>query len=244
MLTLVLMGAATALIGLLPTYEAIGVWAPILLDPPAHPAGHLGGRRVGRRGAHGRRARARRPSAGCSAPRRRSACRSACCSPPASWRSWPMIAPGRRVPRVGLARPVPALRRADPHRLLRAPPRRGEPGVHRARRAQGDQAQMPIVQLFRKHALLVLIAALVFAGNNAVGYMTTGGYIQNYSTNPDGPDRPRARTRAVGGRGLRRRLAAVDVLRRLDLGPHRPAHDLHHRLDPAARRCLHCSSRS
>ena len=46
---------------------------------------------------------------------------------------------------------------------------------------------MPIVQLFRKHALLVVIAALVFAGNNAVGYMTTGGYIQNYSTNPEGP---------------------------------------------------------
>lgn len=46
---------------------------------------------------------------------------------------------------------------------------------------------MPIVQLFRKHALLVLIAALVFAGNNAVGYMTTGGYIQGYATNPDGP---------------------------------------------------------
>jgi len=31
MLTLILMGVATALIGLLPTYEAIGVWAPILL---------------------------------------------------------------------------------------------------------------------------------------------------------------------------------------------------------------------
>ena len=46
---------------------------------------------------------------------------------------------------------------------------------------------MPIVQLFRKHALLVLIAALVFAGNNAVGYMTTGGYIQRYATNPEGP---------------------------------------------------------
>lgn len=46
---------------------------------------------------------------------------------------------------------------------------------------------MPIVQLFRKHVLLVIIAAFVFAGNNAVGYMTTGGYIQNYSTNPEGP---------------------------------------------------------
>ena len=57
---------------------------------------------------------------------------------------------------------------------------------------------MPIVQLFRKHALLVLIAALVFAGNNAVGYMTTGGYIQNYSTNPEGPIGARARARCCG----------------------------------------------
>ncbi len=46
---------------------------------------------------------------------------------------------------------------------------------------------MPIVQLFRKHALLVVIAALVFAGNNAIGYMTTGGYIQGYTTDPEGP---------------------------------------------------------
>jgi hypothetical protein len=45
---------------------------------------------------------------------------------------------------------------------------------------------MPIVQLFRKHALLVFIAALVFAGNNAVGYMATSRYIQRYATNPDG----------------------------------------------------------
>ena len=46
---------------------------------------------------------------------------------------------------------------------------------------------MPIVQLIKKHLLLVVIAALVFAGNNAVGYMTTGGYIQGYSTDPEGP---------------------------------------------------------
>ena len=34
---------------------------------------------------------------------------------------------------------------------------------------------------------MVLTAALVFAGNSAIGYMTTGGFIQNYTTNPDGP---------------------------------------------------------
>ena len=45
---------------------------------------------------------------------------------------------------------------------------------------------MPIVQLFRRHLLVVIIAALVFAGNNAVGYMTTGGYVQHYATDPKG----------------------------------------------------------
>ncbi|MDP3951085.1 MFS transporter [Microbacterium sp.] len=50
-----------------------------------------------------------------------------------------------------------------------------------------EKAKMPIVQLFRKHTLLVVIAALVFAGNNAIGYMTTGGYIQGYTTDPEGP---------------------------------------------------------
>ena len=50
-----------------------------------------------------------------------------------------------------------------------------------------EQTRMPIVQLFRKHTLLVILAALVFAGNNAIGYMTTGGYIQRYATDPEGP---------------------------------------------------------
>jgi len=52
--------------------------------------------------------------------------------------------------------------------------------------ARKEQSRMPIVQLFRRHALLVLVAALVFAGNNAVGYMTTGGYVQRYATDPAG----------------------------------------------------------
>jgi MFS family permease len=45
----------------------------------------------------------------------------------------------------------------------------------------------PIRDLFKNHALLVILAALVFAGNSACGYMTTGGFIQNYATNPEGP---------------------------------------------------------
>ncbi|MHA3683834.1 MFS transporter [Leucobacter sp. HY1908] len=47
-----------------------------------------------------------------------------------------------------------------------------------------ERSSMPAVQLFKKHGLLVLLAALTFAGNNAAGYMTTGGYIQNYATQP------------------------------------------------------------
>ncbi|MGM0929910.1 MAG: MFS transporter [Actinomycetota bacterium] len=50
-----------------------------------------------------------------------------------------------------------------------------------------QQRSVPVVELFKKHWLLVILAAMVFAGNNAAGYMTTGGYITNYATNPNGP---------------------------------------------------------
>ncbi|WFR83223.1 MFS transporter [Arthrobacter sp. Y-9] len=53
--------------------------------------------------------------------------------------------------------------------------------------ARKEQTGMPVVRLFARYTPLVLLAALVFAGNNAAGYMTTGGYVQNYATNPDGP---------------------------------------------------------
>ncbi|WP_432502878.1 MFS transporter [Kineococcus arenarius] len=67
--------------------------------------------------------------------------------------------------------------------------RRGveESPVFREIAVRGARTRVPLVRLFHKHALLVLLAALTFAGNNAAGYMTTGGFIQNYSTNPDGP---------------------------------------------------------
>lgn len=50
-----------------------------------------------------------------------------------------------------------------------------------------EQTRIPIVKLFARFTPLVLLTALVFAGDNGVGYMTTGGFVQSYATNPDGP---------------------------------------------------------
>ncbi|WP_191374156.1 MFS transporter, partial [Corynebacterium stationis] len=49
------------------------------------------------------------------------------------------------------------------------------------------EAENPAKLLFKHFTPLVIVAALVFAGNGTVGYMTTGGYIQSYASNPDGP---------------------------------------------------------
>lgn len=40
----------------------------------------------------------------------------------------------------------------------------------------------PLVELFRRYTPLVFVAAVLFAGNGTVGYMTAGGYVQNYAT--------------------------------------------------------------
>ena len=50
-----------------------------------------------------------------------------------------------------------------------------------------QQARVPIAELFRRHWGLVILAALAFAANNAGGYMTTGGFITRYATDPAGP---------------------------------------------------------
>src|SRR4051794_20017997 len=176
MWTLILMGAATALIGLLPTSEVIGMGAPILLVLLRILQGISAGGEWGgavlmavehapkkRRGIFGASPQIGVPlglllASGVMALM-------AMIAPGDAFLVW-----GWRVP--FLLSVVLILigwyvrRRVD------------ESPVFTELAERKERAQMPILQLFRKHALLVLIAALVFAGNNAVGYMTTGGYIQ------------------------------------------------------------------
>ena len=185
MWTLILMGAATALIGLLPTYEAIGIAAPILLVLLRILQGLSAGGEWGgavlmavehapkkRRGAFGASPQIGVPlglllASGVMAV-------------------MAMIAPGDAFVQWGWR--VPFLLSVVLIFIGWYVRRRVEESPVFAELAERrEKAQMPIVQLLKKHLLLVVIAALVFAGNNAVGYMTTGGYIQNYSTNPDGP---------------------------------------------------------
>jgi MFS family permease len=185
MLTLVLMGAATALIGLLPTYEAIGAWAPALLIILRILQGISAGGEWGgavlmavehapktKRGLFGASPQIGVPlglllASGIMALM-------AVIAPGDAFLAW-----GWRVP--FLLSVVLILIGYYVRRRVEESP------VFTELAERKEVTRMPIVQLFRKHALLVFIAALVFAGNNAVGYMTTGGYIQNYSTNPDGP---------------------------------------------------------
>lgn len=185
MWTLILMGAATALIGLLPTYEAIGIAAPILLVLLRILQGLSAGGEWGgavlmavehapktRRGAFGASPQIGVPlglllASGVMAVM-------AMIAPGDAFLEW-----GWRVPFL-LSIVLIFIGWYVRRRVEESP-------VFAELAERREKAHMPIVQLLKKHLLLVVIAAFVFAGNNAVGYMTTGGYIQNYSTNPEGP---------------------------------------------------------
>ena len=183
--TLVLMGVATTLVGLLPTYAAIGIAAPILLIVLRILQGISAGGEWGgavlmavehaprqKRGLFGA-----SPQIGVPIGLLLASGMMALMSflaPGDAFLEW-----GWRVPflfSIVLILVGYYIRR----RVEESP-------VFLELAERKERTHTPIVQLFRKHALLVFIAALVFAGNNAVGYMTTGGYIQNYATNPEGP---------------------------------------------------------
>jgi MFS family permease len=184
-LTLILMGAATTLIGVLPTYETAGIVAPILLLllrilQGISAGGEWGGAVLmavehaprGKRGLFGAFPQLGVPL-GMLMASGVLALMSGVVSPGAAFIEW-----GWRVPFllsfvliiVGFV----VRRSVD------------ESPVFEEIAQKKQQTRVPIVELFKKHWFLVIIAALVFAGNNASGYMTTGGYILNYSTNPNG----------------------------------------------------------
>ncbi|MBY6060446.1 MFS transporter [Microbacterium esteraromaticum] len=185
MWTLILMGAATALIGVLPTYETIGFAAPLLLVLLRILQGISAGGEWGgavlmavehapktKRGIFGASPQIGVPlglllASGVMAIM-------TAIAPGEQFLIW-----GWRVP--FLLSVVLILVGYYVRRKVEESP------VFTELAERKEEAKMPIVQLFRKHTPLVIIAALVFAGNNAVGYMTTGGYIQGYATNPEGP---------------------------------------------------------
>lgn len=185
MVTLILMGAATTLVGLLPTYAAIGTAAPILLIllrilQGISAGGEWGGAVLmavehapnNKRGTFGAAPQVGVPlglllASGVMA-------------------LMTIVAPGEAFEQWGWRIPflLSIVLILIGHYIRR---RVEESPVFLEIAERKEQTKTPIVELFRHHWKLVIIAALFFAGNSAVGYMTTGGYIQNYATNPSGP---------------------------------------------------------
>ncbi len=185
MVTLFAMGGATTLIGLLPSFETAGVWAPIMLIvlriiQGISAGGEWGGAVLlavehapkNKRGLYGAGPQIGVPvglllSSGVLAIMDKVA-------PGDAFMEW-----GWRIPflfsivlvivgyviRIGVDESPVFEELAD---------------------KKEEEATNPLGRLFKRHFPLVFTAALVFAGNGTVGYMTTGGYIQNYTTNPEG----------------------------------------------------------
>ncbi|KAB1641176.1 MFS transporter [Gulosibacter chungangensis] len=184
-ITLVLMGAATTLIGLLPTYDSIGVWAPILLIllrvlQGISAGGEWGGAvlmaveyaPVNNRGRYGMYPQLGVPL-GMLLATAVLALMSGVISPGDAFNEW-----GWRVPFL-LSIVLVVVGFVVRQSVDESP-------VFQEIQAAGKQTKMPMLELFKKHWKLVVLLALVFAGNNASGYMITGGFLLNYSTDPAG----------------------------------------------------------
>ena len=185
-LTLALMGAATTLIGVLPTYETAGIWAPIMLLllrilQGISAGGEWGGAVLmavehasdGHRGRAGSYPQVGVPL-GMLLASGTMALMTGAISPGDAFLEW-----GWRVPFL-----VSIILIAVGYFVRRSV---DESPVFEEISENKAQTAVPILVLFKKHWPLVVIAALVFAGNNAAGYMTTGGFFQAYTTDPEGP---------------------------------------------------------
>ncbi len=178
--TLVLMGAATTLIGVLPTYAQIGIAAPVLLLllrilQGLSAGGEWGGAvlmAVEHAPAHRRGRAGSWPQLGVPLgfllASGMTALMTGLISPGEAYLQW-----GWRVPflvSVVLIVVGFVIRRSV-----------AESPVFAEIARRGKQESLPIVTLFRRHGHLVFLAALVFVGNGTLGYMTTGGFLNNYA---------------------------------------------------------------
>ncbi|TDP95768.1 putative MFS family arabinose efflux permease [Leucobacter luti] len=187
-ITLVLMGVATTLIGVLPTFAQIGIAAPILLLllrvlQGLSAGGEWGGAVLmavehapaDRRGRAGSWPQLGVPL-GFLLASGMTALMTGVISPGAAYLEW-----GWRVPfllSVVLIFVGFVIRRSVE-----------ESPVFAEIAERGKQKQVPIIALFRRHWHLVILAALVFVGNGTLGYMTTGGFLNNYAIAEQGLDR-------------------------------------------------------
>ena len=181
-LTLLLMGAATTLVGALPTYAQIGIWAPIMLMllrilQGISAGGEWGGAvlmaiehaPVNRRGLFGSFVQSGVPlglllATGVLAWIR------------AAFPGDAFIEFGWRIPfflSIVLVVVGYIVRRSV-----------DESPVFEEIKQTAQQSSAPIIQVFKKYGLVVLFCAMVFMANNAVGYMTTGGYVQGLASRP------------------------------------------------------------
>ena len=179
--TLVLMGGATTLIGLLPTHQSAGVIAPLLLIllrvvQGVSAGGEWGGAALmavehapaGRRGLAGSMPQLGVPL-GLLLATAVTALMTGVVSPGEQFLAW-----GWRVPFLASVVLI-----AVGYFVRIAV---DESPVFQEIAAHQEQTSVPVVELFRRHWHLVVLAALVFVGNNAVGYMSTGGFIPAYAT--------------------------------------------------------------
>ena len=185
--TLVLMGAATTLIGVLPTYAQAGVIAPILLVllrilQGFSAGGEWGGAALmavehapeGKRGLYGS-----APQLG--VPLGMLLASGVLAVVTATFGIDGFLEVGWRIPfLIGVVLLVIGfvIRRSVE-----------ESPVFLELRESKARSRMPLVELMKKHWLLVILAALTFAGNNAAGYMSTGGYVLSYATTVHSMDR-------------------------------------------------------
>ena len=181
-ITLVLMGAATTLIGVLPDYHSLGIWAPLLLMllrilQGISAGGEWGGAvlmavehaPVDKRGRYGMFPQLGVPI-GMLLATGVLALMSGVIAPGEAFQQW-----GWRVPflfSVVLIVVGFIVRQSV-----------DESPVFKEMAESGREKRMPLLALLKRHWALVIALALVFAGNNATGYMITGGFILGHSTN-------------------------------------------------------------